>query len=333
MLSDFPYKISFFVLLFFVFGSLNFAKAGIESNSIAIFRIDRGDSLTDISQRLKETGLIRSTGFFKLYTFIIGAAHRFQPGVYQLEKNGSLTKIVRALIIGPQPVDVIISEGASLQDIDFKLSEAGIIRRGDLVKFSLSPEMNELKKGFWFTRDKKMIEGFLFPDTYRFMPGADPSIIMKTFLDNFSGKAIPLLSKAKDWYNIVILASLLEREVPLNNDRMLVAGIVRKRLALGMPLQIDATIFYIKCEEGHLSCKNRQLTKSDFNIDSDYNTYTRKGLPPAPISNPGVEAIKAALNPKKSSYLFYLSDSKTQRTIYSRTFEEHDENRSKYLRI
>lgn len=298
-----------------------------------LFRIDRGDSLTDISLRLKEAGLIRSTGFFKIYTFITGAAHRFQPGVYQFEKNDSLIKIVRALTAGQLPVDILIPEGTTLQDIDFKLSESGVIKRGDLVKFSLSPEMDDLRKEFWFIRDKKTVEGFLFPDTYRFMPGTDPAVIMKTILDNFNQKVPPLLSKVKDWYNIIILASLLEEEVPLKNDRVLVAGILQKRLALGMPLQIDATISYLKCEEGHLSCENRQLTKADFNIDSGYNTYMYKGLPPAPISNPGVEAIKAALNPKKSSYLFYLSDPKTRRTIFSTTFDEHNENRFKYLKI
>ena len=120
-----------------------------------LFRIDRGDSLTDISLRLKEAGLIRSTGFFKIYTFITGAAHRFQPGVYQFEKNDSLIKIVRALTAGQLPVDILIPEGTTLQDIDFKLSESGVIKRGDLVKFSLSPEMDDLRKEFWKEGEKK----------------------------------------------------------------------------------------------------------------------------------------------------------------------------------
>lgn len=324
MLSDFLSKIFCFVLLFFVFGYFNFAKA-------EIFRIDRGDSLIDISQRLKETGLIRSTSFFKFYTFLVGAAHRFQPGVYQLEKNDNLTKIVRTLMIGPQPVDVVIPEGATFQDIDFILSEVGIIKRGELTEFSNSSKIEDLKKEFWFARDKKNMEGFLFPDTYRFMPGTDPTMVVKAILDNFNKRATPLLSKAKDWYSIVILASLLEKEIPLNNDRMLVAGILQKRLKLGMLLQVDATVAYAKCNGSYLSCENRQLAKSDFNIDSDYNTYKYKGYPPTPISNPGVNAIKAALNPKKSAYLFYLSDPKTKRTIYSETLEEHNENRFKYL--
>jgi len=331
LLSDFLSKISFFVLLIFIFGCFGLVKARTEAGSVEIFRIDRGDSLTDISQRLKESGFIGSTGFFKFYTFIVGAAHRFQPGVYQLEKGGGVSKIVRVLIGGVQPADVVIPEGATLRDIDFKLSEAGIIRRGELADFFRDPQIEELKKEFWFLRDKKTVEGFLFPDTYRFMPGTDPAIVARAILENFNKKATPLLSKTKDWYNIVILASLLEKEVSSNNDRMLVAGILKKRLALGMLLQVDATVTYLKCNGEYLSCENRQLTKEDFNIDSRYNTYIYKGLPPSPISNPGVDTIKAALNPKKSDYLFYLSDPKTKRTIYSRVFDEHNESRYKYL--
>ena len=289
--------------------------------------------MTDISARLKEVGLIRSTGLFKLYTFIVGAAHRFQPGIYQLERNEGLFKIIRILVVGPQPIDIVIPEGATLRDIDFKLNEMGIMKEGELVEFLASSEMDALKKEFWFIGDKKTLEGFLFPDTYRFMPGTDPSIAIKTILSNFNKKVIPLLSKVKDWYSIVILASLLEKEVSLNSDRMLVAGILQKRLALGMPLQVDATVTYIKCNGEYLSCENRQLTKSDFNIDSNHNTYMYKGLPPSPISNPGIDTIKAALNPKKSVYLFYLSNPKNQRTIYSRTFDEHKNNKFKYLNI
>ncbi len=128
---------------------------------------------------------------------------------------------------------------------------------------------------------------------------------------------------------LITIASYLEKEVPNNDDRRIVAGIIEKRLKIGMPVQIDATILYNKCLGRFSGCP--LLVKSDFKKDSPYNTYTRLGLTPTPIANPSLDAIRAAIEKKDSGYWFYLSDPKTKKTIFSENLEKHNINRAKYL--
>ena len=131
-------------------------------------------------------------------------------------------------------------------------------------------------------------------------------------------------------YEALTLASIIEREVPFFEDRAIVAGILEKRLSIGMPLQVDATVLYVACAYRYDGC--RELTERDFRVKSSYNTYLYKGLPPTPIANPGIEAIKAALNSTPSPFLYYLSDPETRRTVFSRTLEGHARNKTLYLR-
>jgi UPF0755 protein len=152
-------------------------------------------------------------------------------------------------------------------------------------------------------------------------------------LDNFNDKAASLLSERKDWYKMIILASLLEKEVVSEADQQKVSYILQRRITIGLPLQVDATITYIKCGGRFWSCENRKLARSDFKINSLYNTYLHKEIPPTPITNPGLTTIKNTLNSKKNPYLFYLSDPATGKTVFSVTFDEHNKNRSKYLNL
>jgi len=124
---------------------------------------------------------------------------------------------------------------------------------------------------------------------------------------------------------------LIEKEVPDSEDRKIVAGILLKRLEIGMALQVDATLSYIKCGGRFFFCESPGVERKDLILASGYNTYRYPGLPPAPISNPGQDALSAVLNAQTSPYLYYLSNPKTKKTIFSRTLEEHNENRAKYL--
>ena len=160
--------------------------------------------------------------------------------------------------------------------------------------------------------------------------------MVEKILNNFKIKVLPLIqetSRAIDKNDkmprILILASYLEKEVIDDNDREIVAGIFEKRLKAGMPLQIDATVIYAKCFGKFLNCP--ALQKSDYAIDSPYNTYRYSGLTPTSVANPSVESIKAVLNKKSSPYWYYLSDPKTKKTIFSEDFNEHNRNRAKYL--
>jgi UPF0755 protein len=307
-----------------------------ESANSKKFVVSSGQGLREITAALKEANLIRSKKAAEIFALIFGLAHRLKPGNYFLDSSQGTPKILNILANGPQDVTVIINEGMSLRDADAALSAKGILPKGTLVNLSF----DDLKKDYEFLKTAKGLEGYLFPDTYRFFPESDPALVVRKFLDNFNNKAWPLIKgcqtssiKCHDLTanEVLILASLIEKEVSNSEDRKLVAGVLLKRLDLGMALQVDATLSYIKCGGSFFFCENPAVERKDLALASLYNTYRYPGLPPAPISNPGKDAIEAVLNAQPESYLYYLSDPKTKKTIFSKTLEEHNENRARYL--
>jgi UPF0755 protein len=214
-------------------------------------------------------------------------------------------------------VTVTIPEGSNIYDIDRILSNAMVIRKGDLINSTSSRNM----------------EGKLFPDTYQFHMNASIAVVIQKMSDDFDLKALPLLnSDPVNESRDLIIASMLEKEVPAPLDRQIVAGIILKRLSQGIALDIDATVCYAKFRSHPTSTQGcYPLTPLDFKIDSPYNTYLYKGLPLAPIGNPGTSAITAAIHPQVSPYLYYLSDPKTGKTIFAKTLDEQTQNKVKYL--
>lgn len=235
-------------------------------------------------------------------------------------------KITKPKVIYPT-VRVVVPEGYTALQIDDLLYENKIIiDKGSVANFDVSP----LKGEFWFLKNAAVIEGFLFPDTYEFYLGSTPEIVVRRFLKNFESKAAPLFWKREEVYGKIILASLIEKEVrDERNDRRIIASLIERRDKVGMYLNIDAALCYAKDKRG---CGKEGVLSQDKKIDSSYNTYKNKGLPPTPIANPGRSAISAALSPLNSPYWYYLSDPKTGRTVFSRTLDEHNDNIVKYLR-
>lgn len=319
------------VLIFFIIG-LGYFFYGLQPTLVSEkpveFKISKGESFRSISARLSQMSLIRSIAVFKLYSFLTGNAQRFQPGVYELKFDMSVPEIIKVLTSGGKnEVQVTIREGSTLKDIDKILSDAGVVKKGTLI--SINP--SDLSNDYPFLEGVTSLEGFLFPDTYRFEIDSSSEFVVRRMLDNFIEKGWPKIKDRKDWYSVLILSSFLEREVPKFDDRRIVAGILLKRIKMGMPLQVDATLSYAKCKGQFLGCDSIRVLKEDLDIASPYNTYARLGWTPTPISNPGEEAIEAALNPKSTSYWYYLSAKETKETIFSRTLDEHNENRAKYL--
>ncbi len=320
--------IFFLIGLGYFFYSLQPISAVENENSWIEFKIVKGDSFRNIGAQLSQQSLIKSIAVFKLYALLSGRAQQFQPGIHKLAPTMSVPSIVNLLSTrGANEVAVTIPEGSTMRDIDMFLADAGVIEKGAVERFSF----DSLSETYPFLSQITSFEGFLFPDTYRFERDSSTKDVMKTLLDNFVKKGWELLQDKQDWYDVLILASFLEREVPQFEDRRLVAGLLLKRLQAGMPLQIDATISYIKCRGAFLGCETIQVTKKDLGIVSPYNTYQRLGWTPTPITNPGEEALRAALNPKHSSYWYYLSAKETKKTIFSKTLEEHNDNRVRYL--
>ncbi len=179
-----------------------------------------------------------------------------------------------------------------------------------------------------FMYEASTSEGYLFPDTYFIFPGTSEKELVERFRNEFSDRVSEIAptgqAKTLDRDEMVILASILEREARGSIDMKMVAGILYNRLARGMPLQVDAVFGYIHGKNGYTP------TGADLRSDSPYNTYRNKGLPPTAIDNPGIEALTAAAQPTQSSYLYYLTG-RDGKMYYARTFEEHKRNRALYL--
>jgi len=285
------------------------------------FQIEKGQPLGKTARLLAEQNLIDSRYVFVAYTVLTGQEKNFKAGKYVIPQAASVRTLVNMFSQGlskPEDIEVTIPEGTNLADIGLILSKAGLAKKGDF----LSPEI--LKK-----------EGYLFPDTYRF--GRDANFVdIVTSMENNFGEKIKSLGNlsAKQLQRAVIVASILEKEVRTEGDMRLVAGVIEKRLAKGMPLEIDATVAYGACYQkfsaGQYCDTSLANIVDGIKSDSAFNTYKEKGLPPAPISNPGLKAIQAALNPQPSDYLYYLT-TKDGTTIFSKTASEHLKARAKYL--
>jgi peptidoglycan lytic transglycosylase G len=288
-----------------------------------VFQVSQGEGFRAIGAALKDAGLIRSPLSFDIAAVLDGRAGALKAGSYRLSPSMSTSAIIGALSANlVQEVTVTIPEDSNVFGIDRILAAALVVRPGEFSAYALA----------------QGLEGSLFPDTYRFYTNEDPAAVAATMAKNFNAKAAPLLSAApaSEARNIII-ASIVEKEVPDQADQKLVAGIILRRLSLGMPLDIDATICYAKLlVAGPTSTEavaggGCSLTALDFSIKSPYNTYLYKGLPPGPIGNPGTSAITAALHPQSSPYLYYLTDPKTGKTIFAKTLDEQNQNRVKYL--
>ncbi len=286
-----------------------------------------------IAAILRDAGVIRSPWAFVAYVTIRGAASSLKPGTYVFLQDTTISRISAALVEGGgQEVTVVIPEGWTAGDIGAILAANNILSAEAFLRAIEAPSQDVLNR-FSFLGDLPIgtgVEGYLFPDTYRYFRFADPEAVVGKILENFDAKLTrefrdAIRRSGHTTFDIVTMASLIEKEVRSDEDRKLVSGILWKRLEIGMPLQVDATIIYIT---GKRSIK---VANGDTKVDSPYNTYQYAGLPKGPIANPGLSAIRAAIFPVPSRYLYYLS-AEDGTTRYSRTLEEHNTAKAEYLR-
>ena len=286
-----------------------------------LFTIEEGETLKTISQSLKEEGFIKSSNLFYISLYLSNNPKAIKAGVYQLNSEMGNQKIINQIIKGETATEKItIVEGWTISEIASYLENKGLFEKEAFISLANS---NEFTNEFEFLKYKPKninLEGYLFPDTYYVEKNDTPEIIIRKMLSNFENKVWNGINNKENFYNILILASILEKEVTTFYDKQLVTDILLKRLEIGMALQLDATVIYAN-----------NLEIFDLEIDSPYNTYKYPGLPIGPISNPGTESIEAALNPIKNNYWYYLS-TKDGTTIFSKTFEEHKMNKNIYLR-
>ena len=312
-----------FLLLIFValvtggtFWWSSVVKPPSAETSLRDFLIVKGSSASQIGNKLEKEGFIRNALAFKIYVQVSGKTRSIQAGEYRLSQSHSLFKMVDELTQGPVEIWVTIPEGLRREEIAERFASAFGQREGFTQEFLSA------------TRD---IEGFLFPDTYLFPKDSPPSSVVNKMRSTFGKKTAELKegidASTSTLREIVILASIIERETKTEDERPIVAGVLINRLNIGMGLQADATVQYAVATASNWW---PILTKDDLQVNSPYNTYLFRGLPPAPIANPGLSSIKAAVFPEDSDYLYYLHDSKGQ-VYFARTLAEHNENVRKYL--
>lgn len=286
-----------------------------------LFTIQEGQTLKLISQNLKEEGFIRNSNLFYVSLYLTNNPKAIKAGVYQLNSEMGIQNIINKIIKGETLKEKItIIEGWTISEIATYLEDKGLFKKED---FELATDSKELENEFEFLKYKpenNNLEGYLFPDTYYIEKDDTPETIIKKMLSNFETKVWNEIEDKENFYNTLIIASILEKEVTTFEDKQLVTDILLKRLEIGMALQLDATVFYAN-----------NLETFDLEIDSPYNTYKYPGLPIGPISNPGIESIEAALDPIQNNYWYYLS-TEDGTIIFSKNFEEHKANTNIYLR-
>lgn len=277
----------------------------------SIVTIPSGTSVSEAGELLKTKHVIQSPFLFSLLVRIVHPTGII-ANHYSFSKPQSVITVAYRLAEGKTdlvPLKVTIPEGSSY----FEISN---ILESTLKDFD----------SFAFEALAKPQEGYLFPDTYFFLPGTTPEAVIETMRKNFDEKIQPLekgiTAFGKPMNEVLAMASILEREARQSETRRMVAGILWKRISIGMPLQVDAVFGYIFQKSGYAP------TLTDLTTDSAYNTYTHRGLPPTPIGNPGLEAIQDAITPTKSPYLYYLTD-KEGDIYYAKTFAEHGLNKLK----
>jgi len=283
-----------------------------EENSLAI---ERGTSALFVARALAEARVIAHPSVLLFLLRVSGTSDNIQTGRYRFETRENVFTIANRLVTGAYgfpPVRITFTEGTTVREMAADLAEA-------LPQISAE---DFLSAGLPY-------EGYLFPDTYLFFPSSDAGSIVAAMRANFNTKITTLSREIEvsghTLPDLVIVASLVEKEARTIENKRIVAGILSNRLELGMPLQVDAVFGYIFGRDTY------SPSFEDLKVNSPYNTYLHVGLPPGPITNPGLDSLQAAAVPTKTDYLYYLTGSDNL-MHYATTYVGHLANQNKYLR-
>lgn len=266
-----------------------------------------------VAKQLKDAGIIKYKGLFELYCSVSHAKTKIDPGTYELSTNYDYRALVKKMQVGSGAMvttKVTIPEGYTMEQIFHKLEDENVCSYDDLMDAAANYSYNYSFIDQSMQGDAKRLEGFLFPDTYEFYQGMQASSAINKFLENFHDRlTAEMLEKADErgmtMQEVVTVASMIEKEAANDDERAMIAAVIYNRIEAGMPLQIDSTIMYVLPEHKDV------LTVEDTKIDSPYNTYQNKGLPPTPIANPGLASIKATLSPASTQALYYALDAES----------------------
>ncbi|MBO5408026.1 MAG: endolytic transglycosylase MltG [Clostridia bacterium] len=309
-------------LVIFIFG-MDVFGVGFFDKTIQI-EITENDNLTVISKKLQKEDVILSSVVFKLFYKCTTYPDIIHPGTITVSKNDSYLELARE-INNPNTnyLKITIPEGFEVREIIERLQNNHLITNEEEFKNALKSYRFTTSQGSEISGETALLSGFLYPDTYEMSPDITMHEIIQMLTDNFKAKWTDKYQKQADKLHmsvneVITLASIVEREAGKDEDFPLVASVFHNRLKIGKNLESCATVQYVLKE------RKPVLSVSDTKIDSPYNTYRNKGLPPAPIASPGQMAIEAVLYPKETDYLYFFTD-KNGTNHYSKTYEEHNQ--------
>ncbi|MBN1948205.1 MAG: endolytic transglycosylase MltG [Candidatus Cloacimonetes bacterium] len=306
------------VLIFIIQGVYLFFQPITLRNMV--IEIKEGETASDIAEKLYEKGVITSKAWFHFYTTIAGYTNRLSYGKYLFHGSYSLTEAVQKIISGEVYLrKITIPEGLSIWRTCRRLSHFGF---GDYNKFKqIANDSTFAKKVTGFSIPN--LEGFLYPETYYFPEDVTEEYIITTMVRRFflSTSNLDFAPDEKlDFYDTIILASIIEKEAKFDDEKPLIASVYLNRIEYGMKLQADPTVAYILEQLGRT---RQKIYYRDLEIDSPFNTYKYSGLPPRPICSPGLSSLEAVLNPVESDYFFFFADGDKGRHIFSQTYSQH----------
>lgn len=310
-----------------------------ENAVLVSFTVERGEQLSEIATGLYEQKLVASPFWFKVFVYGSGQAKSLQSGVFLLSPNmnyGDITRLLADSASGD--ITLTIPEGYTLKQIGELVKQKFSVSEDEWTKAVDSESALEQNQFIIASQkpDSVDLEGYLFPETYRFYPDASAGEIADRMIDEMEKVYEETFHKYEreilfypysyqlTTHNVLTLASIVEREVANPSDMAMVADIFLKRLRDGIALQSDATINYI------IDGDSPSPSFQDLEVESAYNTYKYPGLPPGPISNPGLKAIEAVISSQANPYYYFLTTEDGE-VIYAKTFEEHLANKMKYL--
>ena len=308
-----------FVGIIFVF-SPNDKTEAVQKGQRVHFKIKEGMDAGEIARTLEQKGVIESSLKFRILAKIDGYEDKLKIGSYNFETGMNYDDVFKKLLAGePEIVKFTIPEGFGVKDIANRLADLGLVDYDEFLekarKFAPYNYIEKKSNVFYYC------EGFLFPDTYEVENSIEVEDILLMMAEDFDYRLTnSMRARAAEEnlsvYDLIILASIVEKEVRYDEDRPIVAQVFFKRLKMGMPLQTDASLQYL------MDAPKEDVSIADTQIESPYNTYQNVGLPPGPIANPGLAAIEAVLYPADTDYLYFVAD-RSGHNHYSNSYDEH----------
>lgn len=302
-------------LALFVFWQISLSPVSATDKTPQVFVVAPGSGLHQVADSLASQGLIRNSLVFLVYMKLTGQDSKIQKGDFKFTPSQTAQQIAKELTQGTLDVWVTVIPGKRADEI------------ADILEQNITSYSDDWRAQL------RLHEGYLFPDTYLIPKNATIDQIITIMTNNFNTKYATALSQQTNKLTqeqAVILASILQREAPSGEDMRKVASVLENRLAIGMALQVDASVQYaLGYNTAEKTWWKKNLTTNDLHIDSAYNTYAQPGLPPTPIASPDLEALEAALNPAQTNYLYYISDAHGV-MHYATTLDQHNANIRKY---